>query len=231
MPATRDESPAFPDLSRSLAEIRSDYARAGLDERDLSPSPLDQLQKWLGDAIEAKHPEPTAMTVATITPDGGEPSQRVVLLKGLDARGLVFFTNYDSDKGREIAKHPRVAANLFWVLLERQIRVSGSIEKVTREESIAYFKSRPRDSQLGAWASRQSAVLSGRAELEQRMAETRARFGENEVPCPEHWGGYRIVPSRVEFWQGRPSRLHDRLRYTKDETLPSQSWKVERLSP
>jgi pyridoxamine 5'-phosphate oxidase len=218
------ESQGFPDLSG----IRTDYARAGLDERDLSPSPVDQMKRWLDEAIAAKHPEPTAMTIATITPEG-DPSARVVLLKGLDDRGLAFYTNYESDKGREIAQSPRACANLFWVLLERQIRVTGVITKVSREESEAYFKSRPRDSQLGAWASRQSAVLQGRADLEKRMEEARARFGEGEIPCPPHWGGYRLEPSRIEFWQGRPNRLHDRLRYTKDEA--PHSWRVERLSP
>lgn len=219
------ESQGFLDLSR----IRTDYARAGLDERDLSPSPIDQMQRWLDEAIRANHPEPTAMTIATITPEG-DPSARVVLLKGLDPRGLTFFTNYDSDKGRELAHHARACANLFWVLLERQVRVTGSIARVSREESEEYFKSRPRDSQLGAWASRQSSVLAGRADLEKRMEEARKRFGEaSEVPCPPHWGGYRLEPSRVEFWQGRPNRLHDRLRYSKGKA--PHAWRVERLSP
>jgi pyridoxamine 5'-phosphate oxidase len=210
-----------------LTAIRTDYGRAGLDERDLDPSPTKQIEAWLHDAIEAGHPEPTAMTLATITPDG-DPAARVVLLKGVDQRGLVFFTNYESDKGRDLAKTPRAAANLFWCLLERQIRVTGSVERVSREESEAYFRGRPRESRLGAWASQQSAVLKGRAELEARLAEVRDRFGEGDVPCPPAWGGYRLTPERVELWQGRPNRLHDRLRYTR--TAPS-SWRIERLAP
>lgn len=210
-----------------LTAIRSEYARAGLHERDLDPSPMAQLDKWLQDAISAQHPEPTAMTLATVTPEG-DPAARVVLLKGLDDRGLVFFTGYESDKGRQLAARPRACACFFWMMLERQARVSGSIAKVEREESEAYFRSRPRESQLGAWASKQSSVLAGREELEARLAEVRARFGEGEVPCPPEWGGYRLTPERVELWQGRPSRLHDRLRYTRKSPA---GWDVERLSP
>jgi pyridoxamine 5'-phosphate oxidase len=210
-----------------LTAIRTEYARAGLDERDLDPSPSRQIEKWLHEAIEAGHPEPTAMTLATASPDG-EPAARVVLLKGVDVRGLVFFTNYESDKGRQLAANPRACANLFWVLLERQIRVSGSVEKVSPEESEAYFRSRPRESQLGAWASEQSGVLEGRAALEARLAAVRARFGDGPVERPPHWGGFRLVPDRVELWQGRPSRLHDRLRYTR---IGDQQWKIERLAP
>jgi pyridoxamine 5'-phosphate oxidase len=147
----------------------------------------------------------------------------------------VFFTNYDSEKGKQLADNPRVCANLFWVLLERQIRVSGVVEKVSRQESEDYFRSRPRESQLGAWASRQSSVIAGRAELDARLEEMRARFGDGEVPCPPNWGGYRIKPVRVELWQGRPSRLHDRLRYVavrpQASGLGPQQWRIERLSP
>ncbi|MBX3205627.1 MAG: pyridoxamine 5'-phosphate oxidase [Labilithrix sp.] len=210
-----------------LTAIRTEYARAGLDESDLDPSPTRQIERWLREAIDAGHPEPTAMTLATAT-SGGEPSARVVLLKGVDARGLVFFTNYESAKGNDLAENPRACANLFWVLLERQIRVNGAVVKVTREESEAYFRGRPRESQLGAWASEQSGVLEGRAALEARLAAVRERFGDGEVVCPPHWGGFRVVPDRVELWQGRPSRLHDRLRYTR---IDDQRWRVERLSP
>lgn len=214
-----------------LGAVRTEYARAGLQEQDLDPSPLAQLDKWMREAIAAQHPEPTAMTLATASPDG-EPSARVVLLKALDERGLVFFTSYESDKGRQLTANPRACACLFWVLLERQARITGAVSKVAREESEAYFRSRPRESQLGAWASRQSAVLTGRAELETRLAEARARFGEGEVPCPPHWGGFRLVPDGVELWQGRPSRLHDRMRYVREVRGGEQGgWRIERLSP
>ncbi len=209
-----------------LASIRMDYARAGLEERDLDPSPIKQIERWLADAIHAEHPEPTAMNLATLDEDGA-PSSRIVLLKGVD-EGLVFFTNYESGKGKALARHPHACANLFWVLLERQVRVRGVVAKVSREESEAYFASRPRESQLGAWASAQSTVIAGRAELEKRLEETRARFGGGPIPCPSHWGGYRLVPEAIEFWQGRTSRLHDRLRYTR---AGAAEWRIERLSP
>jgi pyridoxamine 5'-phosphate oxidase len=210
-----------------LGSIRTDYANAGLEERDLDPSPFRQIEKWLNEAIAAEHPEPTAMSVATITRDGF-PAARVVLLKGVDDRGLVFFTNYESDKGKEVAENPNACANIFWVLLSRQIRVTGKIEKVPREESEAYFASRPRESKLGAWASAQSSVLAGRAELEAQLTAVRERFGEGLVPCPPHWGGYCLRPTRVEFWQGRPSRLHDRLRYMQ---VDASRWTISRLAP
>ena len=215
-------------MAADLASIRTDYANAGLDERDLHPSPIRQIDKWLNEAIAASHPEPTAMTIATVSPEG-VPSARVVLLKAVDDRGLVFFTNYDSDKGKELAGNPNACANLFWVLLSRQIRITGVVVKVPRGESEAYFASRPRESQLGAWASSQSSVLAGRAELEACLAEVRSRCGEGPVPCPPNWGGYCLEPTRVELWQGRPSRLHDRLRYSR---LPSGAgWTIERLAP
>jgi pyridoxamine 5'-phosphate oxidase len=210
-----------------IAAIRTEYSRAGLSERDLDPSPFRQIERWLAEAIAAGHPEPTAMTLATATPDG-EPSARVVLLKGVDERGLVFFTNYESAKGEQLARNPRACANLFWMLLERQVRVTGSVEKVSREASEAYFQGRPRESRLGAWASAQSSVIAGRAELEARLSEIRTRFGDGEIPCPPNWGGYRVLPHEVEFWQGRPSRLHDRLRYRGTGEV---QWTVERLSP
>lgn len=210
-----------------LAAIRIEYARAGLAERDVDPSPLRQLERWVRDAIDAEHPDPTAMALATASPDGA-PNARIVLLKGIDDTGLTFFTNYESDKGRELTANPRASVCFHWVLLERQARVAGAVERVSRAESEAYFASRPRESQLGAWASRQSEVLAGRAELEARLAEVRARFEDGEVPCPPFWGGYRIVPERVELWQGRPSRLHDRLRYTR---VGPRAWRIDRLSP
>lgn len=215
--------PPLPDI----AAIRTEYARAGLHERDVDPSPSRQVERWLREAIDAGHPEPTAMTVATATLDG-VPSARVVLLKGLDERGLVFYTNYESRKGRTLATNPRACANLFWVLLERQARVTGAVTRLSPEESDAYFRSRPRESQLGAWASRQSEVLSGREDLEARLADARARFGDGDIPRPPFWGGYRIAFDEVELWQGRPSRLHDRLRYAR---IGERAWSIERLSP
>jgi pyridoxamine 5'-phosphate oxidase len=210
-----------------IAAIRTDYARAGLDEKDVDPSPLAQLAKWLAEAIAAGHPEPTAMTLATVTASG-DPAARVVLLKGIDT-GLVFFTNYESDKGKDLAAHPRACANLFWMLLERQARVTGDVSKVTREETDAYFASRPYESRIGAWASAQSSVLASRAELEAKLQELRAKYPEGTaVPSPPFWGGYRLVPTQVELWQGRPSRLHDRVRYTRTS---ASSWRIERLSP
>jgi pyridoxamine 5'-phosphate oxidase len=213
----------LPDLS----VIRTEYARAGLHERDLDPSPLKQLQRWLRDALDAGHPEPTAMTLATVSPDG-EPAARVVLLKGLDHAGLTFFTHYTSDKGRDLEAHPFASLNFFWLLLERQARIFGRVTKTSREESELYFKSRPRESQLGAWASRQSEALAGREELEARLAAERARFGEGEIPCPPAWGGYRVVVDRLELWQGRPNRLHDRLRYSR---IDDTHWQIDRLAP
>lgn len=214
-----------------LTAIRTEYERAGLTERDADPSPIAQLDKWLHDAVAAEHPDPTAMTLATASADG-VPDARVMLLKGLEREpgreGLVFFTNYESQKGRELAQNPRACACFFWVLLERQARVAGVVSKISREESEAYFASRPRESQLGAWASSQSSVVLGREEIERRLAETRARFEGGPVPCPPYWGGYRLVAERVELWQGRPSRLHDRLRYTR---ISDARWRIERLSP
>lgn len=222
----RYDSEVTPSAPIDLSAIRTDYARAGLDKGDLAPEPLRQIEKWLAEAVLAGHPEPTAMTLATSSAEG-EPAARVVLLKGIDAEGLVFFTNYDSDKGKQLAENPRAAANLFWVLLERQVRVSGRVSKVDRAESEAYFGARPRASQVGAWASAQSAPIADRSVLEAKVAELEARFGDGPVPCPPSWGGYRLVPDKVELWQGRPSRLHDRLRYVR----AADGWTIERLSP
>jgi pyridoxamine 5'-phosphate oxidase len=214
-------------MTADLTAIRKEYERAGLAERDADPSPIVQLERWLHDAIAAEHPEATAMTLATVSATG-EPAARVVLLKGLDHGGLVFFTNYESAKGRDLEANPRASACIYWVLLERQVRAFGPVTRIAREESEAYFAARPRESQLGAWASKQSSVVAGPDEIARRLEETRARFGDGPVPCPPAWGGYRLVPDRVEFWQGRPSRLHDRLQYTR---TGEATWRIDRLSP
>lgn len=215
-------------MAVDLTRLRTDYARAGLEERDVDPSPTKQIDRWLDDAVAAEHPEPNAMTVSTVSADG-VPSARVVLLRGHDERGLVFYTNYDSEKGADLSTNPNACASFFWVLLERQLRVTGAVARLSREDSEAYFATRPRESQLGAWASAQSQEIAGRAELEARLAAIRARFGDSgEVPCPPNWGGYRLRYDRVELWQGRPSRLHDRLVYVREGDA---SWRVARLSP
>jgi pyridoxamine 5'-phosphate oxidase len=198
-----------------------------LREQDVDPDPLAQFRAWYGDARAAGLPLAEAMTLATATADG-RPSARVVLLRGCDEGGFVFYTNYDSRKGRELAANPRAALVFHWQPLERQVRVEGRVEPISAEQSDAYFRSRPRASRLGAWASPQSEVLAGRRELERRLREAAARFGEGEVPRPPYWGGYRVVPEVVEFWQGREGRLHDRLRYRR---LPHGGWAVERLAP
>ena len=208
---------------RSVADLRRDYAQAGLDEGELAPSWLEQFDRWFGQAGGLV--EPNAVVLATATPEG-VPSARTVLLKAYDERGLVVFTNLTSRKAREALTNP-VATLLFsWVELERQVAVEGRVEQVDRAETEAYFRSRPRGSQLGAWVSRQSQVIADREVLTTRLAELEARF-DAEVPVPDFWGGLRVVPSSVEFWQGRPSRLHDRLRFRRAHG----DWIVERLSP
>ena len=210
----------------SIADIRKDYARASLEERDAPRDPLDLFRRWLDEAIKSEVPEPTAMTLATASRDG-VPSARMVLLKGVDERGFLFFTNYESQKGRELAENPRAALVFHWAELERQVRVSGSVERLPREESEAYFHSRPRTSQIGAWASEQSKAVESRHELEKRVAYYLLRHAIGTVPLPPFWGGFVLHHRVIEFWQGRPSRLHDRLRYTHDSGV----WKIERLFP
>ncbi len=210
-----------------LADLRKEYMLHGLSESEVDADPIRQFQAWLNAAIAAHHPEPTAMAVATATPDGA-PSARMTLLKGLDERGFVFYTNYESRKGRELAANPRAALVFFWVLLERQVRVEGHVERATPEESDASCHSRPIGSQIGAAASPQSQPVSGRAALERRFAALEAEYAGGEIARPEHWGGFRIIPDAIEFWQGRPNRMHDRLRYTRQ---PDDSWRIERLAP
>ena len=208
-----------------LADLRKSYERAELDESASLADPLAQFELWLQQAISGELPEPNAMTLATVGADG-RPSTRVVLIKGCDARGIVWYTNYDSRKGRELAAHPQAALQFHWVELERVVRIEGQVEKVDAAMSDAYFASRPLDSRIGAWASPQSEVISSRGVLVANAAKYGAQFMLNP-PRPPHWGGYRLVPDRWEFWQGRRSRLHDRLRYR----LQEQRWIRERLAP
>jgi len=211
---------------KDIAHLRKSYESAELDETHSASTPLPQFEHWLQDALAAKLPEPTAMTLATVGPDG-RPSTRVVLLKGCDARGLVFYTNYDSRKGRELAANPQAALQFHWVELERVARVEGRVEMTSAGESDAYYQSRPLDSRIGAWASPQSQVIPSRVVLVTEAARIGAKFLLNP-PRPPHWGGYRLVPDAFEFWQGRKSRLHDRLRYTLQA---DGSWLRQRLAP
>jgi len=209
----------------ALAELRKSYERGELDECSCADDPLRQFETWLEQAIKAQLPEPNAMTLATVGADG-RPSTRIVLIKGVDAHGLVWYTNYDSRKGRELAHEPHAALQFHWVELERVVRIEGQVEKVSAEESDAYYVTRPLDSRIGAWASPQSQPITSRAVLVANAAKAAARHGLNP-PRPPHWGGYRLVPDRWEFWQGRRSRLHDRVRYT----LEAGRWLRQRLAP
>lgn len=212
-------------LSSSIADLRKSYERAELSESASNQNPLQQFDQWLQEAVRAQVPEPNAMTVATV---GGDlrPSTRIVLIKGYDERGIVWYTNYDSRKGQQLAGNPFAALQFHWVELERVVRIEGRVEKVSVEESDAYFASRPLDSKIGAWASPQSQVISGRGVLVANAAKYSAQFLLNP-PRPPHWGGFRLVPERWEFWQGRKSRLHDRLSYRQE----GQDWIRERLAP
>ncbi|CAN5429714.1 pyridoxamine 5'-phosphate oxidase [soil metagenome] len=212
-----------------IAQLRKSYERAELDESASNADPMQQFALWLQQALDGQLPEPNAMTLATVGADG-RPSTRVVLIKGFDARGIVWFTNYQSRKGRELAGNPFAALQFHWVELERVVRIEGSVQKVDEEESDAYFASRPLDSRIGAWASPQSEVISSRAVLVGNAAKFGAQF-MLKPPRPPHWGGYRLVPDTWEFWQGRKSRLHDRLRYTKTDAETDADWIRERLAP
>ncbi|HTJ79818.1 MAG TPA: pyridoxamine 5'-phosphate oxidase [Rariglobus sp.] len=211
----------------SLADLRKEYSLAGLLEKDLARDPFRQFDKWFQEAEAAKIAEPNAMTLSTATRDG-RPSARTVLLKGVDGRGFVFYSNYDSRKGRDLADNARASLLFPWVAFERQVIVEGVVTRLTREESEAYFHSRPRASQLSAWVSQQSAIINSRAVLEDAFKALDKKYAGAEVPVPPNWGGYRVNPETVEFWQGRRSRLHDRLRYRREK---SGDWIVERLSP
>jgi pyridoxamine 5'-phosphate oxidase len=207
--------------------MHSEDVRAGLVEADVDPDPVVQFGRWFDDAEAADLVEPSAMTLATATAEG-VPSARMVLLRGVDQRGFVFYTNYESRKAAELAANPRAALVFWWGELQRQIRVEGPVERTSQQESAAYFRTRPLGSRLSAWASPQSRVIPGRAVLDQRVAELAAGHPDGDIPLPPFWGGYRLVPEVVELWQGRPNRLHDRLRYTRSA---DGRWQIERLAP
>lgn len=210
-----------------VADLRKEYTLQGLNETDLDPNPFKQFQTWFDQALEAQLPEPNAMTLATVTQDG-KPSARIVLLKHFDERGFIFYTNYKSQKGQALDQSPWAALVFWWAELERQVRMEGYTQKVLDQESDAYFQSRPWGSQLGAWVSNQSQVVPSRDVLEDRLQALKAEYQDQHVPRPSHWGGYRLSPTLIEFWQGRPNRLHDRLRYYR---LDDGNWLIERLSP
>ena len=213
-------------MGRSVADLRKEYTRAGLAESDADPDPIEQFRRWFDDALAVGLREPNAMTLATATPDG-RPSARVVLLKGFDERGFVFYTNYEGRKGEELEENPYCALVFYWAELERQVRVEGRVSRVPKRESDEYFGSRPRGSRLGAWASEQSRPVGGREVLEERLRALEAEYDAREVPRPPFWGGYRVEPEVIEFWQGRENRLHDRLVYRRS----GGGWGRERLQP
>jgi pyridoxamine 5'-phosphate oxidase len=208
-----------------LADLRRDYARESLSERDVAPDPITQFEKWFAQALGAGMIEPNAMTLATSTRDG-HPSARIVLLKSVDAKGFVFYTDYRSRKGAELEANPNVALCFWWGELQRQVRITGTVARASREESEAYYRTRPHGSRIGAWASHQSAPLSSREPLESEVKRLEEKYPD-DVPLPPHWGGFRVTPDSIEFWQGRPSRLHDRIVYTRS----GNAWTIGRLSP
>jgi pyridoxamine 5'-phosphate oxidase len=210
-----------------IAGLRARYPDTPLDKAHVDTDPIRQFQDWLQAAIDAQHIEPNAMTLSTVNP-AGQPSSRMVLLKGVGAHGFVFFTNHESHKGQDIAANPHVSLLFYWDRLMRQVRIQGIAEKVPEAESEAYFATRPRDSQIGAWVSHQSTTIEDRAVLENRLVEMKERFAGQDVPRPAYWGGYRVQPHLIEFWQGRPGRLHDRLLYTLEN---DGQWTIQRLSP
>lgn len=214
-------------LSQALRTLRREHGDEGIDVDDLHDDPMVELAAWLEQAIEAGLPVPNAMMLATADANG-RPSARITLLKGIEDGGLVFFSNYESRKGREMTENPFAAVVLYWGPLSRQVRIEGSVARISEEESREYFQTRARGSRIGAWASPQSQVIASREELEARVAEFEARFPDENIPLPPHWGGFRLTPDRVEFWKGRPNRLHDRILYTPDG---QGGWQKQRLAP
>jgi len=213
-------------MDKKIADIRREYSLQSLDENKIAKNAIEQFTRWWNEAVNSEISEVNAMTLATATTDG-KPSARIVLLKGYDETGFIFFTNYDSGKGKELTENPQAALVFFWKEIERQVRISGIVSKLTDAENDAYYQSRPRGSQLGAWASPQSHPIANREVLEQKLADLHTQFGDEMIPRPPHWGGYRVTPDSVEFWQGRPNRLHDRLLYTRE----NDEWNCVRLAP
>lgn len=214
-------------MDTTLANLRQEYTQQSLDRSDVLPDPVKQFERWFADAQQAQIHEPNAMHLATVS-DEGRPTARIVLLKGIEEGCFLFYTNYHSQKGQQLQQQPYAALTFFWPELERQVRIEGPVDKISNERSTAYFHSRPRGSQLGAWVSPQSEVIADRAVLEQRQQELTQKYADQPIPRPPHWGGFALRPDRLEFWQGRPSRLHDRLRYQRQD---DRSWTLERLAP
>ena len=212
---------------KSIADIRQDYQKRTLEDNDVDPDAVVQFANWWDDAIKSEIEEVNAMTLATVN-DEGNPTARIVLLKGFDENGFVFFTNYNSHKGEALSKHPYASLVFFWKELERQVRIEGPVSRINEAESDAYFNSRPAESRIGAWASPQSQVITNRDILEENIKKYQLQYPGNDIPRPPHWGGYLVKPALIEFWQGRPSRLHDRILYT---LLKENEWKIERLAP
>ena len=225
-------------MSNEIADIRKDYKLASLEEADVAANPIDQFTRWWNEAVASQIDEVNAMTLATANA-AGVPAARIVLLKGYNPNGFIFFTNYESDKGKNLAQNPHAAIVFFWKELERQIRIEGTVEKVSAEESDRYFNSRPASSRIGAWASPQSAVIENRMVIEQNVERYSSIFANDSIERPDHWGGYIVKPTSIEFWQGRSSRLHDRIKYTLEnsaynaatDTRTELNWKIERLAP
>jgi len=225
-------------MSNEIADIRKDYKLASLEEADVASNPIDQFTRWWNEAVASQIDEVNAMTLATVNA-AGVPAARIVLLKGYNPNGFIFFTNYESDKGKNLAQNPNAAIVFFWKELERQIRIEGTVQKVSAEESDRYFNSRPASSRIGAWASPQSAVIENRLVIEQNVERYSSIFANDSIERPDHWGGYIVKPRSIEFWQGRSSRLHDRIRYTIEasaynaatDTRSDANWKIERLAP
>lgn len=225
-------------MSNAIADIRKDYKLASLEEADVASNPIDQFTRWWNDAVASQIDEVNAMTLATVN-TAGAPAARIVLLKGYNSEGFIFFTNYESDKGKNLAQNPNAALVFFWKELERQIRIEGTVQKVSAQESDRYFNSRPASSRIGAWASPQSAVIENRLVIEQNVERYTSIFANDSIERPDHWGGYIVKPTSIEFWQGRSSRLHDRIRYKLEtsgynaatDTRTDANWKIERLAP